>query len=54
MMERREIRYRGDEGMGGCGVYGAWGLRLTPPSDCFREKLVPRAAQGWQDVKASW
>ena len=42
-MERREIRYRGDEGYG---VYGACGLRLTPPPDHCRGKLVPRAAQG--------
>lgn len=46
-MERREIRYRGDEGLGGdAGGYGSWSLRLTPPLDACREKLVPRAAQG--------
>lgn len=40
---------RGD--VGGC---AAWGLRLIPPPDPCREKLVPRAAQGWQDAKESW
>ena len=40
--------------IGGRGVYGAWGLRLTLPPDRCREKPAPRAAQGWQDAEESW
>lgn len=34
-----------------CGRLWGLGLRLTLPPDACREKLVPRAALGWQDAR---
>ena len=40
--------------MGDVGSCGAQSLRLTPPPDAYREKVVPQAALGWQDAKEIW